>query len=131
MCLQYLQQQIHIRKKQRRRDGIMNEFLFWCRHPLVPLLFHEVTSLHPPSFQRNGFSTCVNRNTTVPVNHTFYWSIYTTVPINNTNYCGITEQKCHSPSKQQQDYCKQKGHSPCKQHLLLQDLLLIEMPQSQ
>ena len=37
----------------------MNEFLFWCRHPLVPLLFHEVTSLHPPSFQRNDFSTCV------------------------------------------------------------------------
>ena len=37
----------------------MNEFLFWCRHPLVPLLFHEVTSLHPPSFQRNDFSTCI------------------------------------------------------------------------
>ena len=36
----------------------MNEFLFWCRHPLVPLLFYEVTSLHPPSFQRNDFSTC-------------------------------------------------------------------------
>ena len=33
----------------------MNEFLFWYRHPLVPLLFHEVTSLHPPSFQRNDF----------------------------------------------------------------------------
>ena len=46
------------RKKQRCRDGVMNEFLFWCRHPLVPLLFHEVTSLHPPSFQRNDFSTC-------------------------------------------------------------------------
>ena len=51
-------QQIHIRKKQKCRDGVMNEFLFWCRHPLVPLLFHEVTSLHPPSFQRNDFSTC-------------------------------------------------------------------------
>ena len=38
----------------------MNEFLFWYRHPLVPLLFHEVTSLHPPSFQRNDFSTCGN-----------------------------------------------------------------------
>ena len=35
--------------KQRCRDGVMNEFLFWCRHPLVHLLFHEVTSLHPPS----------------------------------------------------------------------------------
>ena len=38
----------------------MNEFLFWCKHPLVPFLFHEVTSLHPPSFQRNDFSTCNN-----------------------------------------------------------------------
>ena len=45
--------------KQRCRDGVMNEFLFWSRHPLVPLLFHEVTSLHPPSFQRNDFSTCM------------------------------------------------------------------------
>ena len=45
------------RKKQRCRDGVMNEFLFWCRHPLVPLLFHEVTSLHPPSFQKNNYST--------------------------------------------------------------------------
>ena len=40
-------------------DGVMNEFLFRCRHPLVPLPFHEVTSLHPPSFQRNNFSTCL------------------------------------------------------------------------
>ena len=36
----------------------MNEFLFWRRHHLVPLIFHEVTSLHPASFQRNDFSTC-------------------------------------------------------------------------
>ena len=35
-----------------------DEFPFWCGHPLVPLLFHEVTSLHPPSFQRNDNSTC-------------------------------------------------------------------------
>ena len=27
-------------------------------HLLVPLLFHELTSLHSPSFQRNDFSTC-------------------------------------------------------------------------
>ena len=27
-------------------------------HLLVSLLFHELTSLHPPSFQRNDFSTC-------------------------------------------------------------------------
>ena len=25
---------------------------------LVPFLFHDVTSLHHPSFQRNDFSTC-------------------------------------------------------------------------
>ena len=42
--------------KQRCRDEVMNEFLFWCRHPLLPLIFHEVTSLHPPLFQRNDFS---------------------------------------------------------------------------
>ena len=29
------------------RDGIMNDFLFWCRHHLV---LHDLTSLHPPSF---------------------------------------------------------------------------------
>ena len=33
----------------------MNEFLFWCRHPLVPLPFHEVISLHPPSFREMIF----------------------------------------------------------------------------
>ena len=45
-------------KKQRCRDGVINDFLSRYRHVLVPLLFHEVTSLHPPSFQRNDFSTC-------------------------------------------------------------------------
>ena len=49
---------VYTNKQQRCRDGVMNEILFWCRHPLVPLLFHEVTSLHPPSFQGNDFSTC-------------------------------------------------------------------------
>ena len=43
--------------KQRCRDRVINDFLSQSRH-LVPLLFHEVTSLHPPSFQRNDFSTC-------------------------------------------------------------------------
>ena len=33
----------------------MNEFLFWCRHPLVHLLFYEVTLLHPPSFREMIF----------------------------------------------------------------------------
>ena len=45
-------------EKQRCRDRVINDFLSRSRHLLVPLLFHEVTSLHPPSFQRNHFSTC-------------------------------------------------------------------------
>ena len=32
---------------QKEMDGVMNEFLFWFRHPLVLLFFHEVTSQHP------------------------------------------------------------------------------------
>ena len=36
----------------------MNEFVCWCRHLLVSFLFHALTSLHPPSFYRNDFSTC-------------------------------------------------------------------------
>ena len=36
----------------------MNEFVSWCRHLLVSFLFHALTSLHPPSFYRNDFSTC-------------------------------------------------------------------------
>ena len=44
--------------EQRCRDGVMNEFVSLCRHLLVSFLFHEVTSLHPPSFHRNDFSTC-------------------------------------------------------------------------
>ena len=31
----------------------LNDFLF------LGALFHEVTSLHPPSFHRNDFSTCI------------------------------------------------------------------------
>ena len=37
-------------KKQRCRDGVMNDFVSWCRNLLVSFLFHDVTSLHPPSF---------------------------------------------------------------------------------
>ena len=33
----------------------MNYFLSWCRPLLVAFLFHAVTSLLPPSFQRNDF----------------------------------------------------------------------------
>ena len=43
-------------KKQKCRDTVINDFLSWSRHLLVPLLFHELTSLHPPSFQRNDIS---------------------------------------------------------------------------
>ena len=39
----------------------MNEFVSWYRHLLVSFLFHALTSLHPPSFHRNDFSTCVYR----------------------------------------------------------------------
>ena len=35
----------------------MNEFVSWCRHLLVSFRFHALTSLHPPSFYRNDFST--------------------------------------------------------------------------
>ena len=45
-------------KKQRCRDGVMNEFVSWCRHLLVSFIFDALTSLHPPSFHRNDFSTC-------------------------------------------------------------------------
>ena len=39
--------------EQRCRDGVMNEFVSWCRYLLVSFLFHALTSLHPPSFHRN------------------------------------------------------------------------------
>ena len=53
------QQNSCIAHKQRCRDRVINHFLSLSRHLLVPLLFHELTSLHPPSFQRNDFSTCI------------------------------------------------------------------------
>ena len=49
---------VYIIGKQRCRDRVISDFLSRSRHLLVPLLFLEVTSLHPPSFQRNDFSTC-------------------------------------------------------------------------
>ena len=45
----------NFKAEQRCRDGVMNEFV---RHLLVSFLFHALTSLHPPSFHRNDFSTC-------------------------------------------------------------------------
>ena len=55
----YTQQNSCIAHKPRCRDGVINDLLSQYRHLLVPLLFHDVTSLHPPSFQRNDFSTCI------------------------------------------------------------------------
>ena len=58
--LQYHKQQNScIAHKQRCRDRVINDFLSLFRHLLVSLHFHELTSLHPPSFQRNDFSTCI------------------------------------------------------------------------
>ena len=37
---------MHIRKKQRCRDGVINDFLSWCSMFCFSS-FHEVTSLHP------------------------------------------------------------------------------------
>ena len=34
--------------EQRCRDGVMNEFVSWCRHLLVSFLFHALTSLYIP-----------------------------------------------------------------------------------
>ena len=50
-----------LNSEQRCRDGVMNEFVSWCRHLLVSFLFRALTSLHPPSFHRNDFSTCIPR----------------------------------------------------------------------
>ena len=44
----------NFKAEQRCWDGVKNQFV---RH-LVSFLFHALTSLHPPSFHRNGFSTC-------------------------------------------------------------------------
>ena len=49
---------ISVLEKQICRDGVMNDFVSWCMHLLISFLFHDVTSLHSPSFHRNGFSTC-------------------------------------------------------------------------
>ena len=57
LCLMQTNKQ-YVKAKQRCRDGVMSDFVSWCRH-LVAFLFHEVTALHPPSFHRNDFSTCI------------------------------------------------------------------------
>ena len=42
-------------EKQRCRDGVINNFLSRYRHLLVPLLFHDLTSLHPLHFREMIF----------------------------------------------------------------------------
>ena len=49
----------------------MNEFVSWCRHLLVSFLFHALTSLHPPSFHRNDFSTCSTHFSTCSTHFSF------------------------------------------------------------
>ena len=49
----------YLQCQQRCKDGVVKDFLSWCMHLLVPFLFHDVTSLHPLSFHRNDFSTCI------------------------------------------------------------------------
>ena len=73
------QQNSCIAHKQRCRDRVINDFLSRCRHLLVPLLFHEVTSLHPPSFQRNDFSTCKLSTTILSVSRksTYFTNVVT------------------------------------------------------
>ena len=60
VCFAYIMQtnKQHVKAKQGCRDGVMSDFVSWCRHLLVPFFFHEVTFLHTPSFHRNDFSTC-------------------------------------------------------------------------
>ena len=43
------------------------DFLSWCRHLLVPFLFHDVKSLHPPSFHTDYFLPAITC-TSVEVN---------------------------------------------------------------
>ena len=72
LCLMHSQQ---TNKIQNRDVGMGLEFVSWCRHLLVSFLFHALTSLHPPSFHRNDFSTCTYTITSVP-------GTKTSVPIN-------------------------------------------------
>ena len=45
----------------------MNEFVSWCRHLLVPFLFHTLTSLHPLHFTEVIFPLVP------PIFHSSFW----------------------------------------------------------
>ena len=38
LCLMQINKQ-HVKAKQRCRDGVMSDFVSWCRHLLVPFFF--------------------------------------------------------------------------------------------
>ena len=46
----YKEQNNALSESNKDGDGVINDFLSWYTHVLVSLLFHEVTFLHPPSF---------------------------------------------------------------------------------
>ena len=54
----------------------MNDFLSWCMHLLGLFLFHDLTSLHLPSFHRNDFSTC-----------SIHFSLWGKAPLKNVMSC--------------------------------------------
>ena len=101
------QQNSCIAHKQRCKDRVINDFLSRSRHPLVPLLFHEVTSLHPPSFQRNDFSTCIVKNCLssmglMIVTHYFPGSFFQFITISTI-----------SAEKRNEEMCSQRLALPC------------------
>ena len=49
LCLMQTNKFYNFKAEQRCRDGVMKEFVSWCKHLLVSSLFHAVISLHPPS----------------------------------------------------------------------------------
>ena len=49
------QENAHPKTDSHPTQWVINEFLFWCRHPLVPFIFHVVTSLHPLQLRKSFF----------------------------------------------------------------------------
>ena len=113
---------------QRCRDGVMNEFVSWCRHLLVPFLFHAMTSLHPPSFHRNYFSTCEINVYSVPSPNTAAYVCIQTFTVNMTIVFGVgshclwsrkpSNSSCQ-PCTKCNSYCKQWEQVALDSHCLL------------
>ena len=49
------QENAHPKTDSHPTQWVINEFLFWGRHPLDPFLFHVVTSLHPLQLRESFF----------------------------------------------------------------------------